>query len=291
MNRIILNDLPIPPPGKSGWPWVQQIAQDSLEMADVSHWPRVSIVTPSYNQGRFLEETIRSVLLQGYPNLEYFIMDGGSTDESCEIIKKYSPWLAGWVSEKDHGQSHAINKGLKRSIGKFWAWLNSDDIYLPGAIFRAVRVLIDNPETALVYGDGLWLDSKVRPIPVYRSCLLDARSLLIGSEKYGIPQAAAFMRRDAVESIDGLNEGLQMALDYDLWVRLSFRYPIKYMPGRPFAGVHSHADMKTKANELGAYMESVRVLTENLKSPLCPRDITIFNNLQYIEGTLGVARC
>ena len=95
-------------------------------------WPRISIVTPSFNQGQFIEETIRSILLQGYPNLEYIIIDGGSTDESVEIIKKYEPWLTYWVSEKDRGQAHAINKGLERCTGEILAYINSDDYYYPG---------------------------------------------------------------------------------------------------------------------------------------------------------------
>jgi len=259
-------------------------------MPDGSPWPRVSIVTPSYNQGQFLEETIRSVLLQGYPDLEYIIIDGGSTDERLDIIKKYEPWLSGWVSESDRGQSHAINKGLKRSTGEFWAWLNSDDIYMPGTIFRSVKALQENSKVAVVYGDGLWINEDSIPIHVYRSGPLDARSLLTGDSGHGIPQATAFMRREAVESVGGLNEKLNMAMDYDLWIKLSFHYDLQYLPGSPFAGIHSHAHMKTRNNQLEAYIEDLQVLRENLKDPLCPHGVSSFRNLEYISGKLGVAR-
>src|SRR5262245_29806610 len=124
-----LSDLPSPPPNRQGWPWTQEGAP-RLDGTPGECWPRISIVTPSYNQGRFLEETIRSVLLQGYPDLEYIVIDGGSADDSVEIIRKYERWLSFWVSERDRGQVDAINKGLRRCSGVLRNWLNSDDFLL-----------------------------------------------------------------------------------------------------------------------------------------------------------------
>ena len=132
-----LAELPTPPAGKTGWPWTVETPPLPPARPDGSPWPRISIVTPSYNQGQFIEETIRSILLQGYPDLEYIIIDGGSTDQSVEIIKKYEPWLTYWVSEKDRGQAHAINKGFARVSGEIGGYLNSDDFYLPNALSAA----------------------------------------------------------------------------------------------------------------------------------------------------------
>ena len=136
MRCPTLDELPPPPSGKAGWPWTEEGPPIPDASAERQQWPRVSIVTPSYNQGRFLEETIRSVLLQGYPDFEYFIIDGGSADESLEIIRRYEPWLTYWTSEPDRGQSDAINKGWARATGDVVTYLNSDDCYLTGAVAK-----------------------------------------------------------------------------------------------------------------------------------------------------------
>src|SRR5437660_7841664 len=146
MRPPSLIELPSPPVGKMGWPWTEETPPVGAGMHDASVLPRVSIVTPSFNQGPFLEETIRSVLLQGYPDLEYIIIDGGSTDDSVEIIRKYEKWLAYWVSEKDSGQTHAINKGFARSTGEIYAYLNSDDVYLPDALHNIASFFDKQPE-------------------------------------------------------------------------------------------------------------------------------------------------
>src|SRR5262245_40759296 len=138
MDRRRLVDLPPPPPEKTRWPWTQSDVQPAPPSESFA-WPRVTVVTPSFNQGAFIEETIRSVLLQDYPNLEYLVVDGGSTDSTLEVIKTYEPWIDYWVSERDRGQTHAINKGFSRATGEILAWLNSDDTYEPHAIRTVVR--------------------------------------------------------------------------------------------------------------------------------------------------------
>jgi glycosyltransferase involved in cell wall biosynthesis len=135
----MLAEIPPPPVGKTGWPWTVESAQLPDRISDGRPWPLISIVTPSYNQEEFIEETIRSILLQGYPNLEYVIIDGGSHDRSVEIMIKYHTWLTGWISEHDKGQPNAINKGFRLVSGEIWQWINSDDILLLGALGRIGR--------------------------------------------------------------------------------------------------------------------------------------------------------
>ncbi len=156
--------LPQPPTDKTGWPWTEETPQLSDTMPDGLPWPKISIVTPSFNQGQFIEETIRSVLLQGYPNLEYIIIDGGSTDEAVDIIKKYERWLTYWVSETDRGQSHAINKGFNISKGEITAWINSDDFYLHGAFGKISRFFSENTDVDMVFGDCHIVNEKVEVV-------------------------------------------------------------------------------------------------------------------------------
>jgi glycosyltransferase involved in cell wall biosynthesis len=153
-----LAELPPPSPGKTGWPWTVETPPLLPDRPDGCPWPRISIVTPSYNQGQFIEETIRSVLLQGYPDLEYIIIDGGSTDNSVEIIAKYEFRLAYWVSEKDRGQSHAINRGFCRSTGCLLGWLNSDDVLLPNALVTVAMAVEIPYEKVLIAGTAEYRD-------------------------------------------------------------------------------------------------------------------------------------
>jgi len=139
---------------------MDQIKYNFPKSYDLARLPRLSVVTPSYNQGRFIEETIRSVLLQDYPNLEFIIIDGGSTDNTIEVIKKYETWLAYWVSESDRGQSHAINKGIIKATGEILFWLNSDDVVLPGAFKKIAGVFSDNPEIKMVIGQAKVIDAQ-----------------------------------------------------------------------------------------------------------------------------------
>src|SRR5215470_9606901 len=142
---VRLDELPEPPRGKTGWPWIEESSRLPSREPEGGSWPRLSIITPSFNQGQFIEETIRSILLQGYPHLEYFIMDGGSTDGSVEMIEKYSPWLSYWVSQTDHGQSDAINRGLKLASGDFTTWINSDDMLCKNALTdHATKIGLDS---------------------------------------------------------------------------------------------------------------------------------------------------
>jgi glycosyltransferase involved in cell wall biosynthesis len=212
-----INDLPSPQQSKSGWPWTEESAELPDTMPDGSPWPRLSIVTPSYSQGRFIEETIRSILLQGYPNLEYIIIDGGSTDNTVEIIRKYEPWLAYWVSEPDRGQSDAINKGLARASGEIAAWLNCDDIYLPRASLTVAKCLAEHPHAALLYGGALFVNDTGNRVQLGRVREFDPNRPC----ETTISQPAAFFRRLAFWEVGGLDIDLHYRMDLDLWIKMA----------------------------------------------------------------------
>lgn len=204
--------------------------------------PRVTIVTPSYNQGRFIEDTIRSVLDQGYPDLEYIVIDGGSTDQTLDVLKKYAGQLS-WFSEPDGGQTDAINKGMKRARGDIVAWLNSDDMYAPGVIRQAVAAFAQRPDVALVYGDAQWLDADGRAIGSCVSTEPFNRKRLLYYSNF-ICQPTTFFRRKALEEVGFLNEALHYVMDYELWLKLSQKHRTVYLP-QLIARVRCYPETKT----------------------------------------------
>jgi len=215
INRPNLAELPAPPPGRIGWPWTESSPVIPLSGGP---WPRISIITPSYNQGKYLEETIRSVLLQGYPNIEYFIIDGGSTDESVNIIRKYEPWLTGWVSEIDAGQSDAINKGFALCTGTFLNWLCSDDFLTAGALgIVAKEFRMDDNCDVLAGACFCQYDDK--------TAISSARSAkVVGWEKTpyhaAIWQPSCFFRRSLIKRSDLVIHDLHYCMDRELWCYL-----------------------------------------------------------------------
>lgn len=227
MHCPTLNDLPPAPAAKSGWPWTEEAPELPEARPDGSPWPRASIVTPSYNQGSFIEETIRSVLLQGYPDLEYIVMDGGSSDESVKIIKKYEPWLTFWTSEPDRGQSHAINKGLRKAKGQIVAYLNSDDIYLCGALQQAVVHMMGNETADIVYGDCRVINHESHTVSVWRSQPFD---LFVALCQDFIYQPTVFMKRRVLEMVGYFDEELHYTMDFDYWLRAAIGVDFAYIP-------------------------------------------------------------
>jgi glycosyltransferase involved in cell wall biosynthesis len=192
--------------------------------------PLVSIITPSFNQARYLEATIRSVLGQDYPRIEYMLVDGGSTDGSLEVIKKYENELAWWVSEKDKGQTDAINKGFARAKGEILAWINSDDTYNPGAVGAAVKYLMEHPEIGLVYSDCNYIDEEGRVIGTFPAAQTDYRRLRKGYVH--IPQQTMFFRAKYWKELGPLDPSFYFAMDYDLWTRIAARASFKYIAGQ-----------------------------------------------------------
>ena len=218
--------------------------------------PLVSIITPSFNQAPYLEETIQSVLSQDHPSLEYMIVDGGSTDGTVEIIKKYEQKLSWWVSEKDKGQTDAINKGFARASGEILAWINSDDTYEPGAVSAAVKYLQDYPEVGMVYGDCNFINEAGRVIGKFNSAQTNYRLLRQGYAH--IPQQTMFFRADLWKQVGPLDPSFYFAMDYDLWTRITTRTEIKYIP-QTWANFRLHTSGKTIMADDRCWPEMIRV--------------------------------
>lgn len=243
MSRPGLDQLPPPPAGKAGWPWT---AAGTLAppAGAAEEWPRITVVTPSFNQGSFVEETIRSVLLQGYPNLEYIVVDGGSTDQSVAVIERYAPWLSFWVSEQDRGQSHALSKGFARATGELMNWLNSDDLLRPGALATIGAAARANPG-AIIAGDVIRFGPGVRGDPRKRQRGLTRENLVKYWTRAALYQQPGFyFPRSAYLSSGGLDESLWNSMDYDLFCRLLAHAPVAYVE-QPLVSFRYHEASKT----------------------------------------------
>jgi glycosyltransferase involved in cell wall biosynthesis len=218
--------------------------------------PLVSIVTPSFNQARYIEATIQSVLAQDYPRIEYIIIDGGSTDGTVDIIKKYEGRITSWVSEPDKGQTDAINKGFARAKGEILAWINSDDTYESGAITAAVRYLQAHPHVGMVYGDCNFINERGSVIGRFSAAQTDQNLLRRGYVH--IPQQASFFRADLWKQVGPLDPSFYFAMDYDLWTRLATHSTLKYVP-KTWANFRLHTSGKTIIADDRCWPEMIRV--------------------------------
>jgi glycosyltransferase involved in cell wall biosynthesis len=257
MRCPTLADLPPIPPGRTGWPWTEDSPQLLDTVSDGAPWPRISIVTSSYNQGQFIEETIRSVLLQGYPNLEYIIIDGGSTDESAEVIRKYEPWLAYWVSEPDKGQADAINKGFAQATGSLIGWMNSDDLFTPSALCRLAEEHSQHPEKILA-GPVIDFDERGYEKRIHQRGLTFENFVKFwqGNYKYHMP--GIFYPRESIERVGDLDVGLRYLFDMDLMCRLLQVSEVEYL-SHPLARFRLHPRSKTVAEKAGFLPEAIEI--------------------------------
>jgi hypothetical protein len=243
-------ELPPPPPNRIGWPWTEESARLPERSGEPPSWPRVTIVTPSFNQGRFIEQTIRSVLLQGYPDLEYVVLDGGSSDDTLRIIKKYSQWMDCWVSEPDGGQSAAINRGLQMGSGVYAAWINSDDMLcknaLTGLMFRGAA------PTIVHVGDCVYIDEANNILCTHRGRVRSFEDLVrvprVWRADGHIDQPAVLFPLELALRVGGLDENNHYTMDYHLWGKFFLAGAQVDYTGVPFGFFRRHHEQKTQGS-------------------------------------------
>lgn len=239
----LTSDMPAPEQAGTGWPWRQSSGQGD-NFNKQADWPKISVITPSFNQGRFIEQTIRSVLLQRYPNLEYIIIDGGSTDQSVSVIRKYEGWLAFWVSEPDRGQSHAINKGFARATGDIICWLNSDDYFQPETLQVVAKTLADGTGNFALAGHCLKVfDDGHEPV-VLEGRYENRLRLFQFWKGYQMHQPAIFWRREVFDQIGYLDEQLHLIMDFEYWSRIARKFDFVNVD-RVLACTNFHGEAKT----------------------------------------------
>ena len=259
MNRsVTLDQLPAPPDGKTGWPWTEASTPLPANLPNGSPWPRISVVTPSYNQGQFLEETLRSILLQGYPNLEYIVIDGGSRDESVEIIQRYAPYLSHWVSEPDRGQSHALNKGIEQATGQFFTFVNSDDCLTANALARVADYFIRYPATAFLSGGVVQVDHNGKLLREISGFPAFTWEDLVMTRTY-LPQLGTFWRTENFEVVGKFRQDLHFFFDQEFFIRMLMNYSMTTIDG-VFAIARFHSAAKSYSSNLSYSREKHDVL-------------------------------
>ncbi len=246
---------------------------------------KISIVTPSFNQGQFIEETIRSVLDQNYPNLEYLVIDGGSTDQTIDIIRKYKPQLSHWESEPDRGQVHAINKGLARATGNIFAFLNSDDIYLPGTLATVAKYFDEHPAAEWICGDTQMF-GEGRPTEVVHTVIPKSAAHCL-SWAYTAPQPGHFWKRELLGA--GFDEAWRYDFDHDLYVRLLLSGHKCEHIAATFAGYRLHEASKTVA-ETDAFDEEFDRSAEVYESRLHGADRRWCQSTRFLRRSYAASK-
>jgi glycosyltransferase involved in cell wall biosynthesis len=285
MAPIQLLDLPPPRNEKKGWPWTESSVGIYKSADEVLEWPRISIITPSFNQGEFIEETIRSILLQNYPNFEYFVVDGVSTDDTIVTLNKYEKYLS-WISESDEGQTDAINKGLKRATGDIIAYMNSDDIYLPGTFYKIAEFFKQNPDVDMVYGNVVHINKKsdIYEYPKTEQVTLEK----IFTFNIYIPQPTVFLRKSLIEDIGFFDKNLHLAMDYDYWIRVIPNHKIIYFK-EFLAGARIYPEAKSSSLDC-EYKDEFLYIIEKFFSIYSEKEIGISMNKVKSMVYLNAAR-
>ncbi len=270
-------DLPPPPAGRSGWPWTADSPSLPARRPDGTPWPRISIVTPSHDQAAFLEETLRSVLLQGYPNLEYIVIDGGSRDASPEIIRRYAPWLAHYELQSDRGHGAAVNSGFAASTGEILAFLNSDDTYAPGALARVAAEVDPGRGRHLVAGRCPFVDEQGRATGMEHASR-DAGfwRILAAWRGHVLPQPACFWSRQAWQESGPLTEAPgELWIDYDLFCRMTRRHRAHFVDQR-LATYRLHGASTTMTVDAARKQKQIEAISRRYWGPWwTPRALTL----------------
>jgi glycosyltransferase involved in cell wall biosynthesis len=249
-----LDKFPPPPDGRMGWPWNSTPDMAVANAFDDGELPTIGLVTPTYNSERYLEETIRSVLLQSYPKLEYYIVDGGSNDKTLDVIRKYEPWLTGWISEPDKGQADAINKGWQHCEGAWLGWMNGDDSYLPSALWVLARGIEECCDCEIVAGGAIWIDGSGSIIHRQTLSEFEYSDFLLSLGNH-LPSGSTLIRRSVVQAVGGLDVSMNMICDTDYWMRAGLNAKVHTIP-QEISTFRLHTGSKTlkleatKADEL-----------------------------------------
>ena len=263
MSAPTLSELPPPPPGKTGWPWTEEPPVPAGGAA--GPWPRITLVTPTYNQGRYIEETIRSILLQGYPELEYVVFDGGSTDETVEILRRYDRWLSHWASERDRGQTHAINKGLDRATGEVFNWINSDDQLAPGALLEVGRAWARERPDVLV-GRGTTVElSTGRTVHEWAARPPEEPLDFIRPHRVVMSQPSTFLSTRLVREAGGFREDLHFVMDWEFYLRIKLlrRDALRAATtGAVLSTALAHEEAKTTRSSVSFRREAEKILLD-----------------------------
>lgn len=232
--------------------------------------PSISIITPSYQQGQFIEETIQSIITQNYPDLEFFIIDGGSNDQTVDIIKKYEDQITSWVSEPDDGQTHAINKGFRIATGDIVTWINSDDLLTPGALLKVGEFFRDNPDIQVLYGDGIAIDRNGEKLYARRPGGFDLEWFI--RTDY-ILQPSGFFRRSLLKELEFLDEHLHYAMDTDIYLRMALRSKLVYLP-LVLSKFRLYPEAKTSEGRYPFTLDIIYIIDKILRSGEYSAEIT-----------------